>query len=522
MIADGDLFMFKACYARQMRGVDRAATELGAIPGIILMENAALACVNELKTDFDISEKSVAVFCGRGNNGGDGLAIARHLYNAGVDVKLFLVGGSDFSGDAGINFDIVKAMDIPMEAIADTEGLEYVVRAHDIVIDAILGTGISGSVRGMAREVIPIINENARYIMSVDIPSGVNSDSGEICGVCINANKTVTFAAYKLGMFMYPGADCMGEIVVNPISIPKHVIKSQNLTINITNSEFVRGLIKPRSANTQKGDYGKLLIIAGSKGMSGAAYMAAQSALKSGAGLITLACCASVNDALEAKTTEVMTLPLEDRNGHISRSAAYRITERLAGVDAVLIGPGLGRSEDVSELVREVLCHSRVPVIVDADAINAVAADRSMLSDCACDLIFTPHAMEMSRLTGLDVAYIEENRIEVSKEFSEEYGAALLLKGPHTIVTAPGLTQYINITGNPGLASGGSGDVLAGIIAALAARGIDCAGAAAAAAYIHGTAGDIAAARYGMESMSAENVIDCLPDAFMKILHMDK
>ncbi|MBQ3124764.1 MAG: NAD(P)H-hydrate dehydratase [Clostridia bacterium] len=514
--------MLKACYAEEMRNLDRAATEIGKIPSILLMENAALACVNELKKDFDVSKCSVAIFCGKGNNGGDGLAIARHLYNAGVKVNIFLVSGNDFSGDAKINYDIVNAMDVPVDTVTDTEDFEYVIRSYDIVIDAILGTGISGDVRGLIFDVIRLINENARYVMAVDVPSGINSDSGEICGICINADKTVTFAAYKTGMFMYPAADSVGEVVVAPISIPKTVVNSQNLQINVTDADFVRNVIPGRSNNSQKGDYGKLLIIAGSKGMTGAAYLAAESALKSGAGLITLACPESINTVLESKTTEVMTLPVADNNGHISYLASSVLTAKANEADAVLIGPGLGRSEDVLEIVKVLLKECDVPVIVDADALFAVANDKDMLKDASCDLVFTPHAMEMARLTGLDISYIEENRIDISREYSEETGVVLLLKGHHSIVTAPSLLQYINNTGNPGMASGGSGDVLAGIVSALVARGIRIDYAAAAAAYIHGLAGDIAKEYYGEESLSAENILECIPEAYCRILQVDK
>lgn len=514
--------MYKACYAEEMRAVDRAAAQKGGIPGIVLMENAALACVRELYRDHALKGKTVAVFCGKGNNGGDGLAIARHLFVRGIDVNVFLVSGNSFKGDAAVNYEIVKNAGIPIDTVIDCDGLEYIVRSYDIIVDAILGTGISGTVRGMAYDVIKIINENARYILSVDVPSGINSDSGEICGVCINADKTVTFAGYKMGMFMYPAADCTGVIVPDMISVPENIIESQGLQVNVTDEGFVRSVIKKRGNNTQKGDYGRLLIIAGSAGMSGAAYMSAQAALKSGAGLVTLACCRSVNTALEAKTTEVMTLPLEDEGGHISAMALPEILKRLDRVGAVLIGPGLGVSQDAEEILKGVLKNSRVPVIIDADAINIAARNKGMISNSSCELVFTPHAMEMSRLSGLDVAYIESNRIQVSREFSEEYGAALLLKGHHTVVTAPDLTQYINTTGNPGMASGGSGDVLAGIIAALVSRGIGCASAAAAAAYLHGAAGDMAAMRYGDESMSASDILECLPHAFRHILQLDK
>lgn len=514
--------MYKACYAEEMRNIDRAATELGKIPSIILMENAAIACVDELKKKFDIKRAKAAIFCGKGNNGGDGLAIARHLHNFGTDVTVYLVTGSDFSGDAAINYEIVKALDIPIETLADTDGFEYVIRSYDFVVDAILGTGISGSVRDGAFEIIRLINENARYILSVDIPSGINSDSGEICGICVNADKTVTFAAYKIGMFSYPAADAVGEVIVAPISMPEKIINSQNVQMNVTDDEFVRTAIPKRVNNSQKGDYGKILVIAGSEGMTGAAYLSATAALKSGGGLVTLACPESLNAVLENKTTEVMTLPLADISGEISTLAAETVAERIKSADTVLIGPGIGRGAGAKKITETVLENSSVPVIVDADALFAVSQNKKMLNNCTCDLIFTPHAMEMSRLTGLDISYIESNRIQVSREFAKEFGAVLLLKGHHTVVTAPSLVQYTNSTGNPGMASGGSGDVLAGIIAALVARGTEPAAAAACAAYIHGYAGDIAKERFGEESMSATDILDCLPEAFCRILQVDK
>lgn len=514
--------MFKACYAHEMREVDRAASEIGSIPSIILMENAALACVGELKKSFNLQETSIAVFCGKGNNGGDGLAIARHLDIMGADVTVYLVSGSEYKGDALINYEILSKTNIRIKHIIDIEELSYIIKSYDVIVDAILGTGISGTVRGAAYDVIEKINENAKYVLAVDVPSGINSDTGEICGVAVKADKTVTFAGYKIGMFMYPAADCTGEIVVDKISIPQHVIDSRKLKINVTDKEFVRSLFDKRNNNTQKGNYGKLLIIAGSKGMSGAAYMSAEAALKSGAGLITLACCESINTVLEAKTTEVMTLPLEDTDGHISRDAIADILEKIENVSAVLIGPGMGRSSDAEAVVQAVLQYSRVPVVVDADAINAVARNKRMLELCACDLVFTPHAMELSRLTGLDIEQIESERIDVSQDFCENNGAVLLLKGHHTIVTGTDLTQYINTTGNPGMASGGSGDVLAGMLGAFAARGIACEKAAAAAAYIHGLAGDIAAKIYGEESMSALNILECIPKAFAHIFQLDK
>lgn len=509
----------KACFAEQMRRIDRSASEIGGIPSIVLMENAALSCVDEIyKTFSNVNNLSVAVFCGKGNNGGDGFAIARHLFNKGVDVSVFLVCGTEFSGDAKINFDIIRKLDINIDVISDTENLKYIIRSFDIIVDAIYGTGLHGSVHGISYDIIEEINASAKYVLAVDIPSGINADSGEICGVCIKANKTVTFVAYKIGMLMFPGSDYVGEVVVADISIPSYILDKENINIDVTDLDFVKSSIPVRTNNSHKGNYGKLLVIAGSRGMTGAAYMASLAAMRAGCGLVTLGICDSLNEIMEVKSTEVMTLPLSDINGHLSSDATGKIIDNINKYNAILIGPGLGRSGDVFEVVRTVLINSNVPVIVDADAINLLAEDMNILSHCECDLIFTPHAAEMSRLTGLDISYIENNRLVVSKEFSEEYGATLILKGHHTIVTASDLKQYINITGNPGLAKGGSGDILAGITAAFVARGINETAASVSAVYIHGLAADIAAKRKSIDSILATDIIECIPEAFKIVL----
>ena len=390
----------KACFVSQMREIDTMASEIGGIPSIVLMENAAIACINALKDDFGVMHgRRVAVFCGKGNNGGDGFAIARHLYNSGAEVSVYLVCGNEFKGDAKINFDIITEMSINIDVVSDTENLRYIIRSNDIIIDAIYGTGIHGNVGGISYDVINEINQNSLYVLSVDVPSGINSDSGEICGICVKADKTVTFAAYKIGMLMFPASDYTGQVSVADISIPDYIIDNQNITINVTDESFVRKHFPKRENNSQKGDYGKLLVIAGSAGMTGAAYLASQTAMLSGCGLVTLALPACLNDAMEAKTTEVMTVPLKDIGGHISSEAAEKVLEFLERADSVLIGPGLGRSVDVIRIIETVLDNSKVPVIIDADGINAVAKNMDILSGCACPVIFTPHAVEMSRLT---------------------------------------------------------------------------------------------------------------------------
>ncbi|MBQ7573921.1 MAG: NAD(P)H-hydrate dehydratase [Clostridia bacterium] len=512
----------KACSASQMREIDQTASEKGMIPSIVLMENAALSCVLELKKTFsDLKHKSIAIFCGKGNNGGDGFAIAKHLYNMGVNVSVYLLCGNNFLGDAKINYDIITGMGVSIETVVDTAGFEYVIRSYDIVIDAIFGTGISGNVRGIAGEIIPLINENAKYILSVDVPSGMETDSGEVLGECIKANKTVTFAAYKIGMFKFPAADYTGKVVVYDISIPQYIIDELNINVNVIDRNFVKEHFPKRLQNSQKGDYGKVLIIAGSKGMSGAAYLSSQAAQLTGSGLVTLAIPKSLNGIMEAKTTEVMTIPLPDEDGHLSDGAGEVIEKIVNKYDAVLIGPGLSRGVCINNILHRVLKTARIPVIIDADGINALAWDMEILSDAVCPVIFTPHAVEMSRLSGLNKDYIEANRFEVSEQFCEKYGVTLLLKGRYSLVTTPDKKQYINITGNPGLATGGSGDVLAGIIASLVARGIDEGIATAMSSYIHGLAGDICAKKYGMESVIATKVMECIPDAICQILQVE-
>lgn len=505
----------KAYFAEQMRAIDRLAEEKGGVPSIVLMENAAAACVGELEKIPDLHKKSVAVFCGKGNNGGDGFAIARKLTDRGVAVSVFLVCGTEFTGDAKVNYDIIRKSDINIDVISDTENLSCIIKSFDVVVDAIFGTGIRGTVRGIAADVIEEINASAKYVLSVDVPSGINSDSGEICGVCVKADKTVTFAAYKVGMLMFPAADFIGEAVTANISVPKYIFEETD-GITVTDKQFVRAVLPERKKNSHKGDYGKLLIIAGSRGMTGAAYMAAESAMRAGCGLVTLAVCEELNEIFEAKTTEVMTLPLPDKDGHLSYKAAEVLSGVINSYDTVLIGPGTGRSDELRAVLESVCEASKVPLIIDADAISVMAQNIDILSKCDCGLIFTPHTAEMSRLCKMDIRYIEENRLSVSKEFAEEYGATVVLKGHHTVVTGANLTQYINITGNPGLAKGGSGDVLAGIIAAFTARGIEETAAAAAGVYIHGLAADIAAEKYGEESMTATDVIRSISAAFKK------
>ncbi len=500
----------KVCTAAEMRNIDRSAEELGAIPSIVLMENAAISCVEEILKADNI--KSAAIFCGKGNNGGDGLAIARHLYNRGVNTTVYLVCGSEFSKDALINFEITSKLGVKIIELDDTYMLDFNISMADIVVDAIFGTGISGEIKGLLADVIDVINKNAKFVLSVDIPSGVNADTGKISKVCIKADKTVTFAAYKLGMLLYPGAEMTGEIVVKDISIPEYIIDGQNININIIDKQYINSIRPTRRENSHKGDYGKILIIGGSKGMSGAVALACEACVRCGAGLVTAAVPQSLNDIFEVKLTEPMTIPLNDKNGNLDKLCIPQILDKLNDFDVCLFGPGVGRGEDIAQILEEILKKSEIPVIIDADGLWAFSKKTGILDECKCSVILTPHEMEMSRICGCSIEYLIENRQSVSYQYATDNSVTLVLKGHHTVVTSPSGEQYININGNSGMATGGSGDVLGGIIAAFLARCKTETEAAAMGVYVHGLSGDMAASELGEDSMLPTDMIKYIPD----------
>lgn len=497
--------MIKVCTAQQMREIDISAEALGSIPSIVLMENAAISCVEEILKQKDV--KSVGIFCGKGNNGGDGLCIARHLFNRGVDVRVYLVMGADFSGDALINYEIISKMGIKITELYDTDLLEYELKTYDVVVDAIFGTGMRGEIGKNIGEIINKINTFSKYILSVDIPSGINADDGSCQDFVVKADKTVTFASYKRGLLLFPGADYCGEIIVKDISIPEYIIENQDIDINIIDKKLISKIMPKRRDNSHKGDYGKVLIIGASEGMSGAVCLAAEACLKSGAGLVSVAVPDFLVDVVETKLTEPMTIALDADNGHISKSAATKIKEIINNFDVCVFGPGIGRSDDIVTILYEILKCSKIPVVIDADGLYALSKNIGMLDECNCNIILTPHEMEMARLSGCDVEEICNNRIEISKSFCTENGVTLVLKGHRTIVTSPAGIQYINISGNCGMATAGSGDVLCGITAAFVARTQNETDAAIIGVYVHGASGDIAKDIYGADSMLSGDIV---------------
>ncbi len=504
----------KICTADKMRMIDSSASEIVGIPSIVLMENAALACVSQIEK---LKVKKIGIFCGKGNNGGDGFAIARQLSIKGYDVSVFLVCGEDFRNDALINYDIIKNMGVPISHITYAHDLEYYISTCDLIVDAIFGTGITGAVTGDALDIIRAINTNAKKVLSVDIPSGVSADDGYVGSEAIKADITVTFVAYKNGMFLYPGADYTGKIILCDISIPDYIIKNANINVNTIDKELASSLLPKRKNNSQKGDYGKVFMVGASTGMTGAISLASNSALKCGAGLVTAGVPEELNSIMEIKLTEAMTLPLDSENGSLTFSGYNKIYNKMLSSDVLLFGPGMGRETDGELLLREILSNSDIPIVIDADGLYHLSQTIGSLDLCNSNLVFTPHEMEFARLIDKPIEEVIKNRLSLSLEFATRHGVTLVLKGHHTIVTAPDGTQYINTTGNPGMATGGSGDVLSGMIAAFIAGGMDETDAAILSVYLHGLAGDIAAEKLGKISITASDISDNIYEAISNI-----
>ncbi len=512
----------RAATAAQMREIDRIAINDYGIPGVVLMENAGVSVVRMLELKWEsLTERKFCILAGKGNNGGDGYVIARHLSNQGAKVKVFLLGEkTDVSGDAQINLDIIDKMGIDTIEISserDWDKVRVAVTFSDCLIDALLGTGFRGDVSGDMARLIDIINAAGKPVVAVDIPSGVEADTGRVCGKAVQASYTVTFGLPKPGLILYPGAEYTGELTVADIGIPTAVIAGQDIKQNIIMADAVRAIIPRRSPAAHKGMSGRVLVVAGSRGLSGAAAMAAEGALRAGAGLVTLAAPGSLQDVLAMKLTEVMTKPLaEIEAGSISREAVSDIIRLSAGNDVLAIGPGVGREEETAVAVREIITTAECPIVIDADALNALAGNTKLLNECAALPVLTPHPGEMARLTGLSTESVNADRIAITRQAAAEWGSIVVIKGASTVVAFPDGEVYINTTGNAGMATGGTGDVLTGIIAGLIAQGLSSHDAAVAGVYIHGLAGDVAA-QAGRIGMVATDLLKAVPAALYGI-----
>lgn len=516
-----------------MRDIDRAAIDEHKIPSQTLMENAGKQVSALLKSRLDdLNHKVIYVFCGKGNNGGDGFVASRYLARMNARVFVFLLGKSeDVSGDARRNLELAKQMRIPVEELIEDEQLDFM-ESHtspgnerwtfhrpepDAVVDALLGTGAKGKVTGAIKKVIDIINQLQKPVAAVDVPSGLNADTGEASESCVKAAWTVTMGLPKTGFFLSDGMDTSGEVIIADIGFPEPLLKSGPQDMELLTKDFTKTLLPaPRKANTHKGDYGRVLIIAGSPGMTGAACLCAESCLRSGAGLVTVAVPESLNPVLETKLTEVMTLPVaETSQKTLSSSALEALLSFSRRCDAVAIGPGISTHWDTRKLVYELAENLKVPFVLDADGLNCLADDEHFpaLLRKQSPCILTPHPGEMSRLLKTQTKEINKNRIRSVKQTAQKAKCTVVLKGAYTLISDESQKTYVNPTGNPGMATGGTGDVLTGMIAGFLAQGMAPLHASLLSVYLHGLAGDLARDKTGEISLTASDMLSALPEA---------
>jgi len=499
----------KILTSEQMKNIDRRATERFSIPSLVLMENAAIAVVDAIFEHYPETERA-AIVCGTGANGGDGLAVARHLENRGVVPVVIVVGDrAKLAGDARTNLTICERLNVPMLDVIDGDSLsEALVRASDadVVVDALFGTGLDRAPGGIHAEVIRSMNELALPIVAVDLPSGANASSASPFDPCVRAAVTVTFAAPKLCHVFEPAAMQCGEVIVADISIPSAAIGDENVTLSLTTPADVRPHLAPRLADTHKGTYGHVALVAGSLGRSGAAVMCARGAIRTGAGLVTVVTDVDAAALVNAGSIESMTFPVVS----MESAVVPQVLEFLKSKDAVLVGPGLRDTEDSYAFVRELVSRIELPLVVDASGLNAFAGRAAEIKAS----VITPHPGELARLLGHPV---NEDRIGAAREAARVCNCVVVLKGHHTLIADPEGHVSVNPTGNPGMASGGMGDVLAGMVVALLGRGIDPFDAACTAVYLHGYAGDLLAEEMGDTGLAAMDLAERIPAAIQKL-----
>ncbi len=505
-----------AATAAQSRSIDRRAIEEIGIPSVVLMENAGLAVVAVVTRRLgDLRGRTLTLLCGKGNNGGDGFVIARHLHHRGARVLPFLaVPLADLSGDARLQAQIAANIGLPVREVTTAGDVRAALAESDLVVDALLGTGTRGEVAGLLGELIDALNACGRPVVAVDVPSGLDVDGGHACGRCVRAAETVTFGVLKRGLVLYPGAEYAGAVSVAGISIPPEAVSAEGIAVTFVEAPEAAALLPRRDAWAHKGSAGNVLVVGGSAGMTGAAAMASLSALRAGGGLVRLAVPQSLNDILEAKVTEVMTVPVAETPERSFAPAGLEDVLPLAEQSTcAALGPGLGRHPDTVRGFQELLPRLSIPMVIDADGLNALAERPEVFGGLQAPAVITPHPGEMSRLLGRSTTEVQAARIECAQEAARRFGVVAVLKGARTVVAAPEGSVFINSTGNPGMASAGMGDVLTGAIAGLIAQGLRPLDAAILGVFVHGLAGDLAAAERGATGILATDVQERLPAA---------
>jgi hydroxyethylthiazole kinase-like uncharacterized protein yjeF len=507
----------KVSSVTQMRGLDQSAINQFGVKEELLMENAGGAAYFVLHGESGIKGRPVLVFCGLGNNGGDGFVVARKIHSNGGEVSVFILGDpTKFKGAAKTNLDIVTRMPIDVRRVESVKVIESDVYHCDVLVDAIFGTGLTREVGGLYREVVDLINRSGKTVLSLDIPSGVHGDTGQVMGAAVRADYTVTFGLPKLGNMLYPGCDLCGRLFVSHISFPPTLYDADAIKIEINRPLT----LPPRGKSVHKGDLGDVLFIAGASNYFGAPYFSALSFLKAGGGYSRLAAPRSMTPFIANKGSEIVFVPQkEDKAGAIALENKNDLLELSQRVDMVVLGPGLSLENEAQQIVRELAAELDKPLLIDGDGITALCRDLKIIERRRAETILTPHLGEMSRITGVAVQEITRNKIEILQRTAEQLGTMIVLKGAHSLIGYPDKRVYINMSGNPGMATAGSGDVLTGTIAAMFGLGLGLEEAVRMGVLIHGFSGDLAAEEKGEDGITAQDILEYLPLAMKMTRH---
>lgn len=500
---------------KEMQDMDEIAIKKYCISDNILMENAGLAVFQIINNNFEVAKSNFLIFCGIGNNGGDGLVVARKLFSNGANIKLCILNNPEKYKNAAMqNWNIIKKLNLPTMIQPTIEEIKSTINDETIIVDAIFGTGLTRNIKGYYYNIIKLINQFSNKVVSIDIPSGIDGNTGQIKGIAIRSNYTVTFGLPKIGNILYPGYTYGGRLYVSHISFPPELYNKEDLNIQI--NSFIQ--IPERSENGHKGTFGNALFISGSKNYYGAPYFSSLSFLKTGGGYSRLAAPASMIPFIASKANEVVFLPQKETSiGNLSLDNFAELKRWSEKVDIVIIGLGMSLEKETQELIRKLATEIKKPLLIDGDGLTAISKDISILKKRKHPTILTPHPGEMSRLTKISIDEIEKNRITITEKYSKEFNTIIVLKGAHSIIGLPGGEIFINMTGNNGMASAGSGDVLAGTIGAMYALGLSVESAVTEGVLIHGFAGDLAARDKGEDGMTANDIMNSLPET-MKII----
>ena len=499
----------KVSRVSEMRIMDRTAVDRFGIAEELLMENAGEAVYFVILSEFGIRDKNFIVLCGIGNNGGDGFVVARKIHSNGGKVKIFILGDRRrFKGAAKMNLDITSHLPIEIQQIESLKSIKTDVFHCDAIVDAIFGTGLTRDVGGLYRNVIGLVNESGKTVFSVDIPSGINGDTGKIMGIAVKADYTITFGLPKIGAMLFPGYDLCGKQYVTHISFPPAIYNKDSMKTEINHPPK----LAPRNRDAHKGDLGEVLFVAGAASYYGAPYFAALSFLKAGGGYSRLAAPESMTPFIANKGSEIVFFPQkETTSGTISPENGDALLKLSEKMDMVVLGPGLSLDEETQKLARKLTAEIIKPLIIDGDGITALCDDLEILKARKAETILTPHLGEMSRITNTGIPEIDTNKIDVLQRTARELNATIVLKGGHSLIGYPDERVFINMTGNPGMATAGSGDVLTGAIAAMFGLGLSVQDAVRKGVFIHGLAGDLAAEYEGEDGITAQDIMDYLP-----------